>query len=273
LILINPPFFITPSVRHVYSDNDMELDGFCRALVREAPGHLNENGYCQMLAEWVQVKGQRWEERLAEWFAGLGCDAWVIESYKRSAADYAMIRVQEEREEILDSAGQAALSSEWQAYFESHQVEAIFGGIIMLRRREGRNWVRMEELPSMPARPFGDFMRRVFESRDYLESHSDTELLEARPALPASARLKKQFEISPEGWKLTSVDLQLGEGLPYSLALQPQVADFVALCDGKRTLAEIADQTAAALSADRAMVRRESCGIIRRVVDRGMVLI
>jgi hypothetical protein len=106
-----------------------------------------------------------------------------------------------------------------------------------------------------------------------LETHSDEELLQARPLLPASARLRKQFEISPQGWKLTGVDLQLGEGLPYSLALQPQVADFVALCDGKRTLGEIADLTAAAVSVEPAAVRREACGIIRRVADRGMVLI
>ena len=71
----------------------------------------------------------------------------------------------------------------------------------------------MEELQSTPTRPFGEFLRRMFENRDYLESHSDEELLESRPALPASARLQKQFAMSPEGWKLTSVDLQLGRGV------------------------------------------------------------
>jgi len=273
LILANPPFFVTPTVRRVYSDNSMELDGFCRSLIRQAPDHLTENGYCQMLVEWVQLKGQPWRDRLGEWFADLGCDAWVMVDYMRSSLDYALIRVQEDREELADPGAQAALTGTWQKYFEDHQVEAIFGGMIVLRRREGRNWVRMEELQSMPSRPFGDFMRRVFESRDFLEQHSDEQLLESRPLLPASARLFKQFAISPQGWQLTSVDLQLGEGLPYTLALQPQVADFVALCDGKRTLGEIADLTAAEVSVDPAVVRRESCKIIRQVADRGMVLI
>ena len=273
LILANPPFFVTPSVRRVFSDNDMELDGFCRMLVREAPEHLNENGYCQMLAEWVQVKGQPWGARLAEWFEGNGCDVWVMSSYKRPAADYAMIRVLEDREETPDPADQAALSTEWQAYFESNQVEAIFGGMLVLRRRKGRNWIRVEEIPSMPTRPFGEFLRRVFENHDYLESHSDEELLESRPVLPESARLQKQFAMSPEGWKLTAVDLQSGDGLPYTIGLQPQVADFVAACNGKRTLKEIADEMAAALRVDAATVRREVCGIIRQVADRGMVVV
>ena len=27
-------------------------------LIRQAPEYLEENGYCQMMIEWVQVKGQ-----------------------------------------------------------------------------------------------------------------------------------------------------------------------------------------------------------------------
>lgn len=273
LILANPPFFVTPSVRRVFSDNSMELDGFCRTLVRQAPEHLVEGGYCQMLAEWVEVKGQPWRERLGEWFAGTGCDAWVMSSYTRSSLDYALIRQEDDRKELTDPAAQAALTTSWETYFATNQVQAIYGGMIMMRRREGRNWVRMEELQAPVSRPVGEFMRRVFANRDYLGSHSDEQLLETRPVLNPAARLAKQFVPSPEGWKLASIELQLREGLPYSLAFQPQVADFVALCDGQRTLGEIADQLAAAMSLDPAMVRRESCGIVRRVADYGMVLV
>jgi methylase of polypeptide subunit release factors len=271
LILANPPFFVTPSVRRVYSDNSMELDGLCRMLIRQAPAHLNENGYSQMLVEWVQLKGQPWRERLSEWFQASGCDVWVLSSYKRSAAEYALIRVMEDRESTTP-ADQAAISTQWQAYFESHQVETIYGGIIVMRRREGRNWIRMEELSSMPSRPFGDYIHRVFENHDTLERLSEQQLLASRPALPPSAHLHKQFKISPDGWVLTSIDLQLGEGLPYSIALQPQVADFIAACNGKRTLAEIADQIASESAVDPAMVRHETCAVIRQMADRGLLV-
>jgi methylase of polypeptide subunit release factors len=274
LILANPPFFVTPSVRHVYSDNHMELDGFCRMLVRQAPQHLNENGYCQMLVEWVQVKGQPWDDRLREWFVGLGCDVWVLASYMRSAADYAMIRVQEDRDQASSPEAQAAMTYQWQAYFEGNRVEAIYGGIIVLRKREGRNWIRVEELRGMPARPFGESLRRTFENCDALERYaSDEELLTTRPLLPASARLHHKYAISPEGWKLQSVELHLSDGLPNSLALQPQVAEFVSLCDGNRTLAEIAGQTAAAVKADADFVRRECCSMVRRLADRGLLVL
>jgi hypothetical protein len=272
LILSNPPFFVTPSVRRIFSDNDMELDGFCRTLVRQAPEYLTENGYYQMLAEWVQIAGQPWRDRLTEWFEGSGCDAWVLAEYTRSAVDYAMVRVHDDNHDLPDPAAQAALIRQWQTYFESRRVEAIYGGIIVLRKREGRNRVLMEEMNTLPTRPFGEFMRRTFENRDALERYaSDEQLLATRPLLPASARLLKQFAISAEGWKLTSVDLRLSEGLPYSLALQPQVADFIALFDGNRTLGETADHFAGTLGIDPALVRREGCAITRHLADRGMV--
>jgi methylase of polypeptide subunit release factors len=272
LILANPPFFVTPSVRHIYSDNSMELDGFCRTLVRQAPEHLNENGYCQMMVEWVQLYDQPWHDRLTEWFERLGCDVWVLATYMRSAADYALIRVQEHSDEFRSREDQAARTSEWHTYFVGNRVESVYGGIIVLRKRQGRNWIRIEEVKSMPMRPFGEFLRRTFENRDVLEQQaSDEQLLATRPVLPPSARLQKQFAISPEGWKLTSVELHLGEGLPYSLVLQPQVGDFVALFDGNKTLAEIADLFAATLGVDPALMRRESCAITRKLADCGMI--
>ena len=274
LILANPPYYVTPTLHRVFSDNSMELDGFCRMLVRQAPEYLNENGYYQMLAEWVEIQGQPWRDRLKEWLEGLGCDVWVLVTYISPAADYALLRVQEGCNEVDGPAAQAVLTSQWQTYLEGNRVEAVYGGMIVLRKREGRNWIRMEELTAKPMRPFGEFLRRTCENRDALETHAaDDELLALRPALPAFARLQKQFAISPEGWKLTSVDLQLAEGLPCSLALQPEVADFVAGCDGKKTLAEIADQTAASLAVDPALVRRECCAVIRQLVDRGMMLL
>lgn len=270
VILANPPFFITPFVRHIFSDNTMELDGFCRTLIQQAPEYLNDNGYCQLLIEWAQVKGQPWRERLAEWIQNLECDVWVIAAYSRSIADYSLIRVQEHRD---DPAEQAAQIASWTSYFESRQVESIYGGVITLRRSSGRHWVRIEELQTEVNRPFGACLHRVFENRDYLDTHSDEDLLDTRPSLPASAAMTQRFTISAEGWKVASLDLHLNEGLPYSIGLQSQVADFVGRCDGKRTLREIAEQTAASNGVDPALVRQESCRIVRQFADRGMLIL
>ena len=263
LILANPPFFVTPSVRRVYSDNHMELDGFCRMLVRQAPDYLNENGYCQMLVEWVQLEGQPWRERLLEWFDGLECDVQVFGHYMRTAADYAMIRVQETREEtpaapMTAAQDQAALITQWRTYFRKPPGGGDLWRHYCPAQACGEQRVRMEELRTQIARPFGESLRHMFENRDALEKcAADEQLLGLRPLLPESARLQKEFAISAEGWKLTSVELQLTEGVPYTLAMQPQVADFVAMFDGNKTLGEAADQFAARLGVDAAVLRQQ----------------
>jgi hypothetical protein len=270
LILANPPFFVTPTVRRVFSDNSMELDGFCRMLVRQAPQYLTENGCCQMLAEWVQMKGQSWRSRVTEWVTGIGCDAWVTAGSMKPSVDYAMMRALDDRERMPVAAQLAEIQS-WEKYFEERQVQAICGGTIVLRRREGRNWTRLEEILTMPERPFGEFMRRIIASRDFLDRYSNDQLLDTRPRLSPSVRLDKQFAISPAGWQLASVDLQQTEGLPYSFTLQPAIVDSVALCNGERTVGEIADLTAASLSVDPVMIRLETCAFIRTLADRGMI--
>jgi methylase of polypeptide subunit release factors len=271
LILANPPFFITPSVRRMYSDNAMDLDEFCRMLVRQAPQHLNQGGYCQMLAEWVEFHGEPWHERLIGWFEGLDCDVSVLALYTRSSLDYAMVRVFEDKSGMTPEA-HAALIREWQSNFDEKRVASIHGGIIMLRRRAGGNWIRMQELHAIPARPFGPVLRRVFENRDALQHCvSDELLLASRPVLPASAGLHKHLALSPEGWQLASVEISSGEAIPCSITLQSQVADFIGLCNGSKTLQENADQFAAGLNADPAMIRRECCLLIRQLAERNLL--
>ena len=97
LILSNPPFFITPKSDYLFCDNQMELDQLCRLLVKEAPAHLNEGGYMQMLCEWAQVGDQSWEERIAEWLDGSGCDAWVMKGLTQYPEEYAQHRIREKK--------------------------------------------------------------------------------------------------------------------------------------------------------------------------------
>ena len=47
-------------------------------IVRAAPAHLTERGWCQVLANWVVERGRPWDERLAGWLSP-GCDALVVQ--------------------------------------------------------------------------------------------------------------------------------------------------------------------------------------------------
>src|SRR5205823_63578 len=95
LIVSNPPFFVSPFNRDMFCDNSMDLDHYCRSLVRAGSSHLNENGFLQIVCEWVQVKGQDWKERIAEWIDGTGCDAWIFKGYTEDPSQYAQKRIRE----------------------------------------------------------------------------------------------------------------------------------------------------------------------------------
>ena len=269
LITSNPPFFISPSDHYLFCDNPMDLDGLCRRFVKEAPAYLNEDGYFQLLCEWAQIKGQPWKERILEWLDGSSCDAMVLMGNTQDAADYAQQR-------IADMAGtperDAELYETYMAYYKARNVEAIHDGVIAMRRRSGQNWALLEEAPEVPNVPFGDFILASFEARDFLISHeADEKLLTVKPRLSPNARLEQFFEPGQGRWQTTKLNLRLTKGLPFLMALQPEVVGFITGCDGTRTIGEMIDKFAPQVDAPYEKVRTECVGILRRLFERGFL--
>ncbi len=268
LIVANPPFFVTPSGGQMYCENGMELDTYCRRVVREAGGHLNEGGCLQTVFEWVQVSGQSWQDRLREWLADTGCDAWVFRGYGRDAAAYARERI---RQTSAGAAGPETLAR-WLEYYRERGVEQIHGGTLAMRRRAGRNWMRVEEMPLDPGGPFGEAVWQAFAGMDFLETHGGDDLLAARPRLSPAASLERQLRQVDGRWQPADTHLRLAGGIPASMRLEPMVADFLAGLDGRRSLEELAAALAQRAGADPLVVRRECLAVVRRLVERRFVV-
>ncbi len=269
-IVANPPFFVTPSTNHLFSDSGMELDGFCRRLAREAPAHLNEGGYFQMICEWAQVEGERWQDRILSWLEGSSCDAWVMKGPSHDPAAYAQARFQEAAPYAPDN--DDTMFAEWMDYYRRRKVEAIHGGMIAMRRRPGANWVRFEDMPANPRRPFGDSVEQMFASRDFLEANApDERMLAARFKLSPDAELEQHLRQSDGKWQPASVTLRLNSGLPFSQQLQPVVVEFVSACDGSRTLGELIEELAAKVDVSRDQMQQECLAVMRRLAERGFV--
>lgn len=269
LIVTNPPFFITPAHRYLFCDNPLPLDELCRELIRRAPTHLNEDSYFQMLCEWAQVRGQSWEKRVAGWFENTGCDAWVMKGHTQDPSDYAQERIRETNTALdLD----AKLYSTYMQYYRENKVEAIHDGIIVMRRRSGKNWVLIEEVPQTPREPFGDAVLQIFAARDFLESHaSDEQMQTVKPQLSSHARLEQAFQQADGGWQGGALTLRLAKGFPFSVGVQPLVAEFLAGCDGKHTLAELVDALAGKVNAPPGQVARECLSVVRTLIERGFM--
>jgi hypothetical protein len=270
LILSNPPFFITPQTDYLFCDNSMELDGLCRRLVKEAPAHLNEDGYLEMLCEWAQIKGQPWEERIAEWLEGTGCDAWVMKGLTQDPEEYAQHRIRETSQDTTDDAKNYA---GYMNYYRRRGVEAIHDGLVVMRKRQGSNWMRIEEVPTTPSGNLGDVVLATFAAHDLLRANnSDEKLLAIRPRLAPPVRLEQICVPKDSQWRAESLTLRLTTGFPFHLDLQPLVAEFLVACDGSRTALEAIQLFATSADATVERVQKECLSMIRKLIERGFMV-
>ncbi len=267
LILANPPFFVTPTSSQLFCENSMALDGYCRRVVREGAPMLTEGGYMMMTLEWVQQKGQPWQERLAEWLDGAGCDAWILRAYTRDPGAYAQERLKNEM--LEDAASTRRKFENWAAYYREQNVEQICGGMMILRRRSGESWLRVEDLTIDVSEPVGDLVERVFANQTILSAHpSDEELIALRPRLGPECRLDQKLRQAGGKWEPASLDLSMTRGLPGLLSVEWPVVQFLAYCDGSRTLGELIAGIVATVRAPEAAVRSQCCAVVRKLAER-----
>jgi SAM-dependent methyltransferase len=270
LIVSNPPFFLTPSSHFLFCDNPMELDQMCRKIVKEATAHLNEDGYLQMLCEWAEVEGQPWQERITEWFMGTGCDAWVLKNHSRKPHQYATDRI---GESTVSTANDAARYREYMEYYRQRKVRAVHDGIIFVRRRCGTNWLLLDEYEGSPDSAIGDLVAARFAAHDFLEAKATpAQLLEMKPRLSPFARLDQTFEPGTDGWQASSLTLRLARGFPVKVGVQPLVAEFLAGCNGQRTVAEMVQGIVQTVGAPTEQVQTECLAILRKMVAQGFVI-
>ena len=270
LIVSNPPFFISPADRYLFCDNPMDLDQLCRLFVKQAPDHLREDGYFQVLCEWAQIRGQSWQERVSEWLENTGCDAWVVMGHTQDPSEYAQHRISE----TLGSADRdAELFASYISYYRERNVEAIHDGIITMRKRSGKNWILLEESELVPQDPFGESVLAIFAARDFLRSHaSDEQMLGVKLRVSPHARLEQFFQPGEGQWQPTLLNLRLMKGIPFFIGLQAPVAGFLGGCDGSRTVGELIDAFARRVDAPFQQVQTECLSIIRRLLERGFLL-
>ena len=157
LIATNPPFVISPATgeRLVYRDSGLPGDRVVEHIVRTAPDHLTDGGWCQVLANWVIPTGADWQDAPGAW-VGDECDAYVVQREVVDPASYVEL--------WLKDAGQhgapdyATRYDTWLSWFEQQGIEAIGFGWINLRRsgaaqpaREFLEWPYDVEQPIAPA--------------------------------------------------------------------------------------------------------------------------
>ncbi len=133
LIVTNPPFVISPATRErlVYRDSGLPGDQVVEHLVRTAPDHLADDGWCQVLANWVIGADQPWDERLAAWLPD-DCDALVVQREVLDPAAYVELWLKDEGRH--GAPDYAERYDTWLSWFEDQRIDAVGFGWVNLHR-------------------------------------------------------------------------------------------------------------------------------------------
>jgi len=223
-----------------------------------------------MICNWAHVAGQRWQDRLARWFDGSGCDVWVMRKETREPSDYALFW-NRERAKIR---GFTEIYDNWMSYYERERIEAISTGLITMRRTSRRsNWLRADDVPEKSFGSIGDDIARGFETYDWLETmRDDRALLDARLKVGPDIRFEQQLQAGEQGWQIVGGQLRRTKGLAYSGDVDPDTADLFIKCDGKRRIGELIADLAARRNVDPESIIPAYVAVVRRLVSRGFLL-
>lgn len=270
LIVGNLPFVITPSGRYMYRDSGMKLDEFTRRIISEAPRQLNDGGYCQILCQWIEVEGRDWRDRLQQWFEGSGCDVWVMKNDSLAPDAYAEKWIADT--EPCPPEGIERLFERWMHFYEAEKITAIHSGAIAMRRRDGRNWIRMDDGPDRARSEFGDGVLRAFALGDYLQLQDEASLLEQRLRVSPDVHLIQRCDWSDGAWRTEACQLRFHRELEYIANVDQYVSQLVAGCTGERTVRELIDEIATQTGITPDRLRPACLQLIRGLIERGFLL-
>jgi len=270
LIVCNPPFVIGPGRHFTYRDNPLELDEFCREIVRQGSAHLAPGGHLQMLCEWVEVEGEHWNERISAWFEGTGCDGWVLRTAATPPSQY----VRQRSSDIVGTADDSPFA-DWLEYFSRNAVQAVDSGVIVLRKRDGEHWVQCQSITIREG--FGDnageAIKESIAACDFLDlCKDDDSLLEACIKISPAARLTQHFERADDNWQGLSANLRLDSGLPAEAEVDMPILAFLNQLGGDTTLREAFADFADKVGAQPDALAAQLLPALRTLLARGLLV-
>jgi methylase of polypeptide subunit release factors len=237
LVVANPPYVVSPDTTFLYRDGELLRDDVAAMLLRDIPAHLEEGGFAHVTANWIHGRDEEWRRPLERWLTGSGCDALLLRYGGLDLVSYAAAW-------NLDLALHSpkrflATVDRWLEYYRREGIESIADGMVVLRRRRGRNWVRAIEVPGRPLKPAGAHLLRLFEAHDRRDELADDDGVLSTPFAPAPG-LKIVWRARGKGLSERSARAELEDGIGFAVPLRSAVADLLASLDGSRPLRKLA---------------------------------
>jgi hypothetical protein len=268
LIVSNPPYVVSPDADFTYRDSGLPGEG----LIRRLPDFLTDGGYASLLVDWVHGREEHWSLPPRRWVEGSGCDALILHYRVQDPLTYAGIWNAELRS---DPAAYGSAIDRWVDYDRKLGIEQISWGAIVLRRREGKNWVKALNPGFARIAPASHHIERMFAAQDYLAGLGPGNgLLDGVFALAGDHFFDQTFTLAGGEGVLERSGLRLAGGLGSECELDPLSVRVVMLLDGRRQLHDVMAEAAAGApgspSPDDFAV--ETLPVVARLVELGLVL-
>ncbi|MEE4378905.1 MAG: class I SAM-dependent methyltransferase [Candidatus Competibacteraceae bacterium] len=273
LIVCNAPYVISPHARFMFCDSGMRGDEFCRLIIQQAAQFLEDGGYAQLVCNWTHGASQDWQEGLAHWFDGTGCDVLVLGGSTESASNYASNWIRDTDPNSSEQHFTAAYN-EWMDYYAREGIETISHGVITMRRTDGMiNWIRLDDAPPQMTGPTGEAIIRSFQAQDFLENtKDDQQLLQERFRYSPHVRFEQLLEPTADGWSAAASRLRLLQGLAYVNDVNAHVANLVVRCTGEHPLQVLLLELASAIGADAQQFVPQAVPVVRHLIRQGFLL-
>ena len=278
LVVTNPPFVISSATaaRLVYRDSGLPGDRVVEHIVRTVPEHLPDGGTCQVLANWMILRDQPWEERLAGWLhpstgSGQAMDAWVVQREVADLPSYVELWLKDAGLHPSTGPAQAADYRErydaWLSWFDEQGAVAVGFGWLNLRRTAESPVLRLEEWPWEIAPPLGGEVAAHFARTEQLRRLDDRALLAVRPRLRAD--VGQETHGSPGAEDPAEIVLRQQTGLRRARQVDTATAALVGACDGDLDVGQILDALSQLLDLPPARTRQTYLPVVRELVAEG----
>ncbi len=266
LISTNPPFVISPATgeRLVYRDSGLPGDQVVEHLVRRAPDHLADGGWCQILANWVIARDQPWDERLGGWLDG-GCDALVVQRETLDPAEYVELWLKDSGHH--GGADYAERYDTWLSWLDDQGVEGVGFGWLNLRRVDRAPRVELLDWPYAVEQPVAPAVAAWGDAAALLATGDD---LAGRPLARADDVVQETVG-APGAEDPETIVLRQQRGLRRARTADTVEAALVGACDGDLTVGQILDALATLLDRDAGELRTAYLPVVADLVAEGFL--
>lgn len=269
LIATNPPFVISPPTgdRLTYRDSGFPGDSVVERIIRAAPQHLNEGGWCQVLANWA-ITDIAWEERIGGWLDP-SCDALIVQREVLDPAAYVELWLKDAGHH--GGPGYLAKYDEWLGWLEAEGITGVgFGWLNLRRRPSGESGTATHSLLDWPYTVEQPIAPAIAEWRDAIGRPADDHSLLA-------ARLVRRSDViqettgEPGAEDPEVIVLRQQRGFRRARTAGSMEAALVGACDGDLTIGQIADALAQLTEREPDELRAELLTNVRELVAEGFL--